>query len=167
MSAFASPCLKGPGREFTGCAAGFVFVALVVAAVHATTPITRGWWLVAYLILVGGLSQLLLGPGLIAIRERIGAHSPSDRAMQAQLVLWNVGTVTVAVADLASTPAGVLAGSLLLLVALGGFFLLIRRVETTARRPLPTSTHGYKLLIAFLFVSTIIGAALARALPPH
>ena len=167
MLAVASPYLKRPGREFTGCAAGFVLVALIVAAVHATTPITRGWWLVAYLILVGGLSQLLLGPGLIVISERSGARSPSDRAMQAELVLWNVGTVTVAVADLASMPAGVLVGSLLLLVALGAFLLLIRRVETTAQRPLTASIHGYKLLIAFLVGSTIIGAALARALPPH
>ncbi len=132
---------------------------------HATTPITRGWWLVAYLILVGGLSQILLGPGLIAIADRTGARSPSQRAMRAQLVLWNLGAVTVAVADLASIPAGVLAGSLLLLVALGAFALSLRRAEITAQEPMPAWICGYQLLIVFLVSSTIIGAALAGALP--
>lgn len=145
----------------------FVFVALTVAAVNTTTPITRGWWLVAYLVLVGAVSQMLLGPGLIAITEHSGARSPSDKVMHAQLVLWNVGTVTVAVADLASMPAGVLAGSFLLLVALGAFAFLVRRAGSTARRPLPASITGYKLLIVFLVISTIIGAALAGALPPR
>jgi anti-sigma factor RsiW len=152
-------------NAFTGCAAGFVFVAVSVAAAHATMPITRGWWLVAYLILVGALSQVLLGPGLVAMAERTRSRIPSHRAMRTQLVFWNAGAITVAVADLASAPAGVLTGSLLLLIALGAFAVSLRQTRNTAQRPKPAWIRGYALLIAFLVVSTIVGAALAGALP--
>ena len=128
-------------------------------------PITRGWWLVAYLFLVGGIAQILLGPGLIAIAEHARARVPSHDASLMQLILWNVGTVTVAAADLSATPAGVLAGSLLLLVALATFALSLRRVKMTARRPARGWIGGYALLIAFLVGSTLIGAALAGAIP--
>ena len=160
-----SPARRSPGREFSRCAIGSIFVAATVAVVHIATPITRGWWLVAYLILVGGLSQLLLGPGLSTITERAGARQASKQATRVQLVLWNVGAVLVAVADLASAPTGVLLGSVLLLGALGAFALSLRRAEQTAQRPIPAVwTGGYVVLIAFLIGSVFVGAALAGAL---
>jgi hypothetical protein len=87
------------------------------------------------------------------------------RRLQTQLLLWNAGTVIVAVADLASTPAGVLVGSVLLLLALGAFALSLRRVEITAQRPMRAWIRSYALLIAFLVGSVIVGAVLAGALP--
>ena len=54
------------------CASAFEVVAATVAVVQATAPFTHGWWLLAHLILVGGLSQLLLGSGLsprVAVKD--------------------------------------------------------------------------------------------------
>src|SRR5690348_11056072 len=49
------------GQAFVVCAAAYLAAAALVGAVHASAPVTRGWWLVAFLSLVGGVSQLLLG----------------------------------------------------------------------------------------------------------
>lgn len=136
-------------RGFAICASVFVVVAGAVAVVQAAAPFTRGWWLIAYLILVGGLSQLLLGSG----------------ATRAQLVLWNAGTVTVAIADLTEAPAGILAGSAALYGALALFGIELRRVRVTASRPSSFWFRGYVLLLVFLGACVVIGAALAGALP--
>jgi hypothetical protein len=153
------------GRGFAICASAYVVVAAAVAVVQATAPFTRGWWLVAYLILVGGLSQLLLGSGLIALARRSAASAYGAIATRAQLALWNAGTVTVAVADLVEAPPAVLAGSVALYGALTLFGLELRRVIVTARRPSRRCFRAYVLLLLFLAGSVVIGAALAGALP--
>lgn len=71
----------------------------------------------------------------------------------------------VAVAVVLDSPASVLIGSVLLLVALGSFGSSLRRTGATARRPQRRWVAGYALLVAFLVSSVIVGAALAGALP--
>jgi hypothetical protein len=73
--------------------------------------------------------------------------------------------VIVAVAVVLDSPASVLIGSVLLLVALGSFGSSLRRTGATARRPQRRWVAGYALLVAFLVSSVIVGAALAGALP--
>jgi hypothetical protein len=153
------------GRGFVVCAAAFVAAAVAVAVVQAFAPFTRGWWLMSYLVLVGGLSQLLLGNGLVALAKRSAARPPGASATRAQLLLWNTGTVAVAVADLGDVPAGVLAGSFALYCALVLFGIGLRRVSLTARRPAQRSSRFYLLLLAFLSASVIVGVSLAGALP--
>ncbi len=155
------------GRGFTICACAFVVVAATVGVVQASAPFTRGWWLVAYLLLVGGLSQVLLGRGLIAIARRSTAHEFRATATGAQLALWNAGTVTVAMADLTEHPGGVLAGSATLYCALALFAIGLRHVSITARYPARRWIRGYVVLLLFLASSVVIGAALAGALGPR
>jgi hypothetical protein len=159
---FESPTAN---RRFVICAGAFVVASAAVAVVQATAPFARGWWLVAYLILVGGLSQLLLGSGLIALARRSAARKPGAMATRAELLLWNTGTVTVAVADLGEAPAGVLAGSVALYAALVLFAIGLRRVTITARRPPTRWLRGYALLLIVLGGSVLIGTGLAGALP--
>jgi hypothetical protein len=160
-----APESRTTGRGFAICASAFVVVAAAVAVVQATAPFTRGWWLVAYLILVGGLSQLLLGSGLIALARRSAARACGANTTRAQLALWNAGTVTVAIADLGEVPGGVLAGSAALYGALALFGIGLRRVSVTARRPSRRWFGGYVLLLVFLGACVVIGAALAGAVP--
>jgi hypothetical protein len=80
-------------------------------------------------------------------------------------VLWNVGTVTVAVADLKEIPGAVLAGSVALYGALVLFGLGLRRVHVTGFHPSRRWTRGYVVLLIFLAASVVIGTALAGALP--
>jgi hypothetical protein len=137
----------------------------VIVAVQFAAPFTRGWWLAAYLFLVGGVSQSLLGPGLSDIARRANARGPAAEATRAQLVLWNAGTLIVAVADLATAPSGILFGSFLLLAALASFTGSLRAARATALQSVPRWFTSYALLVLFLAGSVLVGTALGNALP--
>jgi hypothetical protein len=49
-----------PDRLSLGLGLTFLAAAMPTAALSATNPFEHGWWLVAYLALVGGVGQLLL-----------------------------------------------------------------------------------------------------------
>lgn len=153
----------GPGgRAFVVCGTGYLALAGAVALLHtAGDPVIRGWWLVAFLSLVGGVSQILLGPGLLALVRRNGGQPPGPRAVRAELMLWNGGTATVAIADLASSMAGVLVGSVLLVIALVLFAGGFREALVTARRPARAWVRSYALLLGFLAASVVVGVLLA------
>jgi hypothetical protein len=150
------------GIAFAICGAAYVAAAIVIAAVHVATPIAHGWWLVSYLVLVGGIAQALLGTGLAVL----AASSASGTPTWAQLALWNAGTVTVAVADVAAVSAGVLVGSVLLLAALALFARSCARIVPRLRRRSDRAwAVAYFALVAFLAGSVVVGAGLAGALP--
>jgi hypothetical protein len=166
----ASPrAARTGGRAFVVCAAIFLIVATGIAAANVSAPVSapgsvpvaRGWWLVAYLGLVGGVAQLLLGPGLIALARHTDAAMPGLRHAVAELVLWNVGTAVVALADLAAAPEVVLGGSVLLLAALILFTVELRGASAFARRPAPAWRRMYALLLVFLAASVVVGTVLA------
>ena len=139
-------------------AAIFVVASAGVAIFQAIAPMSRGWWLVAFFALVGGVSQWLLGAGLVAA----GDAGTSARAPGTP-VLWNGGTLLVAASDLADLPVGVLIGSALLLTALLLFGCRLRAI-VIHERVTPLSV-GYAALLVVLAASVLIGAGLAAALP--
>lgn len=151
---------RGRGGFVLGGAA-YLTAAAGIAVVHAGSPVTRGWWLVAFLSLVGGVSQLLLGPGLLALSRRSGAPAPPRRTAGAELALWNGGTATVAIADLASSFAGVVGGGVLLGLALLLFARDLRTVRTAAPRPALEWVRAYAGLLGFLALSIAVGVLLA------
>lgn len=166
----APPVWAGGGRWFTVCATLFLVAAAAVAAVRVTTPIDRGWWLVAYLSLVGGIAQLMLGPGLLALARRRSAPAPPVGALVIRLLSWNAGTLLVAAANLAGVMVGVVAGSALLLAALALFAGDLRILgaaahDVTAHDAAASVTswwvRGYAFLLVFLAVSVAVGTALA------
>ena len=98
---------------------------------NAVAPFERGWWLTAYLFLVGGLAQLLLIRGQDALTA--GPREPPASLVWAQWGLWNAGTAIVAVADMAQVMAGVDAGSVALLLALVLYQVGARRARAEVR----------------------------------
>jgi hypothetical protein len=154
------------GIAFCVFGAAHIAAAAAIAAVNTATPIAHGWWLVSYLVLVGGLAQALLGGGLAALAAAGGVDAASETETLAQLVLWNVGTAAVAVADVTAVPAGVLVGSLLLLAALASFAHSCARAMP-GLRPRTRRTWGgaYFALVVFLAGSVAVGTGLAGALP--
>ena len=84
-----------------------------MAAVNSAAPFAHGSWLAAYLVLVAGVSQVLLGVG----RRALLVREPPRRLIRAQVLLWNAGSVAV--------PAGVLGDATLLVTA--GSLALLRR----------------------------------------
>jgi hypothetical protein len=109
------------------------------------------------------LATALLGPGLIGLAGQWGARLPARGARRAPLVTWNGGTLLVAVADLVPSAAGVLVGSIVLVVALVLFARGLREVSTTANRPARGWTAAYVVLLIFLAGSVVIGTLLAFA----
>src|SRR6476661_2233030 len=64
----------------------------LVAAGNSAAPFAHGSWLSAYLVLVAGVSQLVLGIGARALP----AHQPPATTTYVQVALWNLGNLAVA-----------------------------------------------------------------------
>jgi hypothetical protein len=124
----------------------------LVAAVNSAAPFAHGSWLAAYLVLVAGVSQLVLGFGCGLL-----SATPAGRT----LLLWNTGNVAVAAGVLVSAPGVVVAGSVALLVALASFALSVGRGHRSARR----WVLAYHATVLALAVSVGIGCVLASAVP--
>ena len=129
----------------------------LVAAINSATPFDHGSWLAAYLVLVAGVSQLVLGIGSLALL----ANRPSPATTRMQLGLWNLGNVAVAGGVFAGAPAVVVAGSAALLVALASFAISVGRGRRDARG----WVLAYHANVIALAVSVGIGCALAGATP--
>lgn len=155
----------GPQRAATLLAAAFAVAAGVCAAVRAADPFDHGWWLVAYLFLVGGLAQLLLTAGRDLTVERLGAADPRRRWRWWELGLWNVGTIAVPAGVLTGSEGPVVVGSVLLLAALGLFTGGLRASVRSARQAARRWTISYHVLVAGLAASVVVGTGLAGALP--
>lgn len=150
---------------FTGTGSAFVLAAAAVAVANAREPFDHGWWLVAYLALVGGLSQLILGGGQFLLAARLEARVRGDRVLVAELLLWNVGTVLVPVGVLSEAPGAVASGSVLLMAALALFAGTTRALPRQRRGPDRLWAHAYRAVVVFMAVSVIVGTGLGGALP--
>jgi hypothetical protein len=142
---------------FATLAAVMIVAGGLVAAVNSAAPFEHGSWLAAYLVLVGGVSQAVLGAGPLVLP----APRRSARLAYAQVGLWNAGTAAVAVGVFTDAAAVVLAGSALVLVALGCFAYGGGRARPGARG----RVLAYRLVILALAVSVLIGSVLADAAP--
>jgi hypothetical protein len=143
--------------------AAFVIAAAAVGAANLVVPFERGWWLTAYLFLVGGLAQLLLIRGQEALTA--SPREPLASLVWAQWGLWNAGTAIVAVADMAQVMAGVDAGSVALLLALVLYKVGARRGRAQVNRRASPLKYGYFALVVVLGGSVLLGSFLAGALP--
>ena len=132
-----------------------VVAAGFVSAVHELTPFTRGSWLVAYLVLVGGVAQALLAFGPLWAGSAI---APIARRW-AGTWLWVAGSLLVPAGRLAALAPLTIAGSIALLAALGGYAATVLR----APRGAPRRVGAYLTLVAFLATSTGVGLVLAFA----
>ena len=128
-----------------------------VAAVNSAAPFGHGSWLAAFLVLVGGVSQGVLGAGRLALQA-----PPLSRARPpAQLALWNVGSLAVPGGVLWDAPMLVTAGSVALLCALALFAADARERGRAVRG----RAVVYLAIVVGLAVSIVIGSALADAAP--
>jgi hypothetical protein len=139
---------------FVVCGGVLIVAGGVVAAVNSAAPFTHGSWLAAYLVLVGGVAQVLLASGRAAI------GSGSGRQL-GRLMLWNFGSLAVPAGVLSDTTAWVTFGSVALLWALAlcapaGFH------PAPGRR---ARAVAYLALVVSLAASVVVGSVLADAAP--
>ena len=147
----------GETLAFAGVAGVLIIAGGLVAAINSATPFAHGSWLAAYLVLVGGVAQLVLGAAPLALP----APLRSMWLRRAQLVLWNAGIATVAVGVFTDLSAVVVAGSVVVLAALAAFAYGGGRGRSRA----DARVTLYRLAILLLAVSVGIGSVLAGAAP--
>lgn len=142
-------------RLVFAAAAGVMIVAGgFVAAINGAKAFAHGSWLAAYLVLVGGVAQLLLGLGWLALPNA----TASVRLRRAQFALWNAGTLAVAGGVVADVPGLLFAGSAVFAGALVCFALSSGSGRGAGR----SRVLIYRIVICLLFVSIVVGAVLAQ-----
>jgi hypothetical protein len=144
---------------FAALASALIITGGLVAAVNSAAPFTHGSWLAAYLVLVGGVSQFVLGLGRLALP----APLPSAQLRRAQVVLWNAGSLVVVGGVLTDVAPLVTLGSAFVLAALACFAAGARLArEAPGALGLMVAYHAVVMVLA---VSVIIGSVLAYATP--
>ncbi|NYF97085.1 hypothetical protein [Janibacter cremeus] len=138
-----------PGPVMVALGGVAVVLGGLVAAVTGPAGWAKGSWAAAYLVLVVGVAQYVMG------RMRPGDARP-DRAGWAQLAGWNLGSFLVVGGTLAATPLLVDLGSVLLVVAL----VLALLAALPGRSGLVG--HAYLAMLLVLAVSIPVGIVLSH-----
>lgn len=112
----------GAARPFLLTALAALLIAGFVAAAVAHAPTRPLVWMVAYLVLVAGVAQGVLGLGQALLPEQ----PPASRWRIAEWLLFNGGNTGVIAGTLLVSPALVAIGTALFVAALAAFLLGVR-----------------------------------------
>jgi len=155
-----------PARPIPRWSVASPFVALgtacvvaggLVAAAVATSPSRLGSWAAAYLVLVGGVTQVALGAGAALLASR----SPGRRAIAAELAGWNAGNGAVLAGTLLGATWLAETGGVALIAAL---VLALAGIRGAVKHP-AWPLHLYRALIALVLVSIPVGLVIAAVHP--
>jgi len=127
----------------------------VVSAASAGSPSYTSAWAVAYLVLVGGMAQLVLGIG----QAELASKRLPAMLLAAEAALLNVSTVAVLLGTILTAPALTYAGAGLLLVTLVAFIWAVRG----ASQHLPWLLWAFRIMVVVLLVSAPIGLVIAHS----
>lgn len=134
---------------------GTALVALLVAgsaaaaAIHAPTrPVV---WMVAYLVLVAGVAQAVLGLGQTLLPARL----PAPRWLTAEWALFNLGNLGVIAGTLLTAPALVVLGTALFVAALVAFLLGARGAGAG------WLLHAFRVVLLATCLGACVGLVLA------
>lgn len=147
--------IDGHSAMFAALGGALIVAGGLVAAINSAAPFAHGSWLAAYLVLVGGVSQLLLGLG----RLLLPTPGPSVGLRRAEMTLWNTGNLAVAGGVLIGAAAMVTLGSVALLVAMACFAVGAGPGRHGGRG----RVIAYHAVIVALAASVIVGSVLADA----
>lgn len=170
MRSHAGHAPFGPSNAIVILGATFVVLGGLVAAVTGPMELMHGSWLAAYLVLVCGVAQFVIG--IVESVQGSGAVLVPRSTGWTQLVCLNVGNAAVIVGTLTREPLVVDAAVVLLLVAFG-IALFAARPEATqsvavlAGFPADGVAHRvltwtYRVFLVLLLVSLPVGAVLAH-----
>jgi nitrite reductase (NO-forming) len=165
----AQPLAPGGPRP-TDLLAGFFLVALgfllagaVVAVLHAADAAgPHGRWLALHLVLLGGVSQLVLGAGQFFATAFLATDPPPRGLTRAQLATWSAGTVLVAVGVPRGEHALSDAGGALIVVGLVLFSASLRRLQRRSLQRARWALRWYHACALCLGIGALIGIAMAR-----
>jgi len=103
----------------------FVVLGGLVAAVTRPLDLENGSWVIAYLVLVWGSFQYLMGMG-----QKVLPSAPAPRRLVwAELIGWNAGSTAVVLGSLLDIPGFVDVGGMLLLLTLASTLWVVRNTD--------------------------------------
>lgn len=168
---------KRPARQFGGdgyrpsdMLASFFFAAIALFVAGAVAGMLTaldavgddGRWIAIHLILLGGVSQLILGAAQFFSTAYLATDPPSSKMIRAQLIVWNLGVLLV----VASVPSGVLplvdAGAVLIVSGLALFVRALRSLEARSLQTARWAIRWYYACAALLSVGVLLGAVLTH-----
>lgn len=135
-------------------AAAIVAGGGLAAAIAAPSPTRHGVWAVAYLVLVLGVGQLLLGAG----QALLASEPPPPGSAAAAAVAFNLSGAAIILGVVTDHIVVLDAGSALLFAVLVWLLYGVRRGRRRG-----WALFGYRAFIAALTVSIPIGMALTTA----
>lgn len=147
-----------PAAALTLLGASTVVAGGLVAAVTGPFDWTKGSWAAAYLVLVVGVAQYVMG----GMRARHTGHGQAPALGWVQVGTWNLGSALVIGATLAGRPLLVDAGSVLLVVALVIALHATRTGPSAPTGPPTLIAWGYRAMLLVLAVSIPVGMLLSH-----
>ena len=118
-------------------------------------------WIALHFAFVGGISQMVIGAAQFFACAFLATEPPSRRAIRAELIVWNLATVCIAV----GVPSGVVAltgaGGTLILVGLLLFDAQLRGMRRRSIQRIPWATRWYRTAALFLGCGALLGPAMA------
>lgn len=139
------------GKPFLLAGSVAVIAGGFLAAYCIRHPASDLIWLSAYLVLVFGVAQIVFGGGQGLLCDR----SPRDGWVAAEWVVFNLGNLGVIIGTLSASFPLVLGGTILFVTGIGMF------LAGTRGRVRPLWLAGYRALLGLIFISSLVGLALA------
>lgn len=162
------PAFGGPGPSsllsaFFPPAIAFLALGAAVGIAHAAGAGDRDLrWLSLHLLLLGGVSQLILGAGQFFSCAFLATSPPSRRMLGAQLACWNAGTLLIATGHPLVHSAPVThAGAVLIAAGVALFFVALRGMEARSLQRARWALRWYHACAACLAAGTLVGAVMA------
>ncbi|CAJ1501192.1 hypothetical protein MU0083_002621 [[Mycobacterium] kokjensenii] len=134
--------------------AAIVGGGVLAAAIAAPMPTRHGVWAVAYLVLVLGVGQLVIGAG----QTLLPGSPPSSGAARLRAAAFNVSGAAIVLGVVTDHLAVFYTGSALLFAVLARLLIDVRRSPRSGWAPV-----AYRLLLVALVVSIPIGMAVTTA----
>ncbi|WP_372697502.1 hypothetical protein [Arthrobacter sp. JSM 101049] len=127
----------------------------LLSAISAASPSYLASWAVAYLVLVVGAAQLVLGLG----QDRLAAGEVAPGVISAELLAFNLANIAVLAGSLFAVVALTWLGAALIIVSMALFIWAVRG-STSEHRGL---LWLYRVVVVVLLVSAPIGIVLAHS----
>lgn len=158
-----TPSAVSPTRVLVLAGSTCVVAGGLIAAITGPLDWRQGSWLAAYLVLVGGVAQFVMGrvPTWFALPVSL-------RVAWTQVIGWNLGNAVVIAGSLASLPNVVDIGGAILVVILVDMLRDEFRRDSSApshrplKVPLTLWRWAYRALLIVLAVSVPVGLVLAH-----
>jgi nitrite reductase (NO-forming) len=139
----------------------FLVAGGFAALLNAVADPVWARWLSLHLLLLGGVSQLVLGAAQFFAAAFLATDPPRRRMVQAQLVVWNAGVLLVAVGRPTGSTAAISAGGLLILVGLSLFVAGLLDMKKRSLQSNRWAVLWYGTAALSLSLGALVGVRLA------